>query len=219
MYIPDMGRIVAKPSGLAGALFSSVQQRVLGLLFGQPERDFSTSEVIRHVGGGTGAVHRELARLAAAGLLSVAAVGNQKRYRANRTSPIFHELRGLVVKTVGLVDPIREALAPYVNAIDVAFVYGSVAKGQDRSASDIDLMILANDLSNTDAYGALASAEAALGRTIEPTVMSPDEWRKRLSDGASFVTRVNSQSKLFVVGSDHDLGRIAEPRQDRIAQG
>jgi predicted nucleotidyltransferase len=211
--------IAPVPSGLADALFSSVQQRVLGLLFGQAGRDFSVSEVIRHVGGGTGAVHRELARLAAAGILSVEAVGNQRRYRANGESPIFHELRGLIAKTVGVVDPIRQALAPYVDAIDAAFVYGSVAKGEDRSSSDVDLMVIADDLSATDAYGALASAEASLGRRIEPTVISAAEWQRRLAEGASFFVRVRSQPKLFVVGSEHDLERLGEPREDRAAQG
>lgn len=213
-----MGRSTPRSSGLAGALFSSVQQRVLGLLFGWTERDFSTSEVIRQVAAGTGAVHRELARLAAADVVTVKSVGNQKRYQANPASPIFEELRGLVVKTVGVVDPIRQALMPHADAIATAFVFGSVAKREDTSSSDIDVMIVAQDLSASTAYAALAAAESSLGRRIEPTIVTPAEWREKLSSGASFFARVNAQPKLFVFGSQHDLDRIAESREDRPAQ-
>jgi predicted nucleotidyltransferase len=206
------------PSGLAGALFSSVQQRVLGLLFGQPGRDFSTSDVIRHVSSGTGAVHRELARLAAAGILTVAKVGNQKRYRANPASPVFAELRGIVVKTVGVGDPIRAALGPLAGSIAAAFIFGSVARGEDTSASDIDLMVVSDALSHADLYAALEQAEQKLGRPVNPTVMTAAEWRGKRAAGSSFVTRINSQPKLFVVGSEDDLDRVAEPRLDRAAE-
>jgi predicted nucleotidyltransferase len=219
MYIPNMGRIEMTSPGLAGALFSAVQQRVLGLLIGQPGRDFSTSDVIRHVSSGTGAVHRELSRLAAAGILTVAKVGNQKRYRANTASPIFAELRGIVVKTVGVVDPIRTAISPLAGSMAAAFVFGSVAKGEDTSASDIDLMVVSDVLSHADLYAALERAEKTLGRPVNPTVMTAAEWWGKRAAGSSFVTRIRSQPKLFVVGSEDDLDRVAEPRADRPAQG
>ena len=120
-YVPKMGTIVpimgklrkkAPGSGLAGALFTPVQQRVLGLLFGQPERRFRSGEIIRLAASGTGAVHRQLQRLEAVQLVEVTREGNQKHYRARRDSPIFAELQGLIVKTVGIVDPLRVALAP-----------------------------------------------------------------------------------------------------------
>src|SRR6202158_2728757 len=117
--------------GLANALFSKVQQRVLALIFGHPERSFYTSEIIRGVRSGVGAVERELSRLQRSGLVTVERVGNQKHFRANRDAPIFEELRGLVVKTVGLAEPIRKSFQPYAGAIKAAFVYGSVAKGTD----------------------------------------------------------------------------------------
>lgn len=213
-----MGKVTIASPGLAGALFSAVQQRVLGLLLGQPDRDFSTSEVIRHVSSGTGAVHRELSRLAAAGILSVAEVGNQKRYRANTTSPIFDELRGIIVKTVGIVDPIRAALTPLRGSIVAAFVFGSVAKGGDTSSSDIDLLVVGDDLSHMDLYAALEPAEKELLRPVNPTVVTASEWRRKLIADASFVTRINSQPKLFVIGSQDDLDRAAEPRSDPTAQ-
>src|SRR5437667_10498056 len=114
--LPNMGTM-AETVSLSNALFSKVQQRVLALIFGQPERSFYTSEIVRSVRSGTGAVERELSRLQRSGLVSVERIGNQKHYRANQDSPIFQELRGLVVKTVGLAEPIRKSLQPYAGAI------------------------------------------------------------------------------------------------------
>src|SRR5215831_21166742 len=120
---------------MSDALFSKVQQRVLALIFAHPERSFYTSEIVRNVHSGTGAVERELSRLQRSGLVSVERIGNQKHYRANRQSPIFEELHSLVLKTIGLRDPLRDSLAPYADKIKIAFVYGSVAKGSDRAKS------------------------------------------------------------------------------------
>src|SRR2546428_12361661 len=118
---------------LSNALFSKVQQRVLALIFGRPERSFYMSEIVRNVHSGTGAVERELSRLQRSGLVSVERIGNQKHYRANHESPIFEELQSLIRKTVGLAEPLREALAPYSDKIKAAFVFGSVAKGSDTA--------------------------------------------------------------------------------------
>src|SRR5205085_1658945 len=128
--IPEMGRPAhgRAASAVASALFTPVQQRVLGLLFGQPERRFQSAELIRLAGSGTGAVHRQLQRLEKSGLLTVARDGNQKYYAARRDAPVFPELHGLVVKTVGIIEPLRAALAPIADQIDLAFIFGSVAK-------------------------------------------------------------------------------------------
>jgi hypothetical protein len=131
---------------MADVLFTPVQQRVLGLLFGQPERRFQSAELIRLAGAGTGAVHRMVTRLAATGLLRVETSGNQKFYQANERAPVYAELVGLVRKTVGIAGPLQAALAPLAHRIAAAFVYGSVAKGSDHAASDIDLMVIADDL-------------------------------------------------------------------------
>ena len=130
-----------EPVSISNALFSKVQQRVLALIFGHPERSFYTSEIVKRIQSGTGAVERELSRLQRSGLVCVERIGNQKHFRANRASPIFRELQSLVVKTVGLIEPLREALQPYSNKIKAAFVFGSVAKGTDTAQSDIDLMV------------------------------------------------------------------------------
>jgi len=204
MIVPEMGR-QRRDASLAGALFTPVQQRVLGLLFGQPDRTFQSAEVIRLAGSGTGAVHRQLARLEAAGLVTVTRTGNQKFYRARPDSPIFGELTRLIIKTVGVTEPIRRALAKQSRFIQAAFVYGSVAKRSDRATSDIDLLVLSDTLSYSDVFEALQPTEARLGRPVNPTVMSLRDWRMKRSRKDSFVARVAAQPKLFVLGTDDDL--------------
>ncbi len=192
-------------SGLAGALFTRTQQRVLGLLFGQPDRSFLGAELIRLAKSGTGAVHRELTRLAASGLVTVSRVGNQKHYRANPNSPVFEELSGLVRKTFGITGPLREALAPFADKIRAAFVYGSIAGGSDTARSDIDLMVIAEGLTYTDLYTSVQVAEAKLGRRLDITLNTPREWESKLAAGQSFTRRVAERSRLYVMGSDSDV--------------
>lgn len=199
-----MGTAVRKPS-LAGALLTPVQMRVLALLFGHPSRSFQSNELIRLAKSGTGAVHRQLGRLAAAGLVTVTKVGNQKFYQANAESPVFAELRGFVVKTVGVVEPLRRALAPLADRIRAAFVYGSVAKGNDRADSDVDLLVLSDSLHHDQLYEALAPAEQELGRPVNPTLVTLDAWRARRAEPDSFASRVAGSPHLFVLGSDDAL--------------
>ena len=191
-----------RPSAVASALFTPVQLRVLGLLFGQPERRFQSAELLRLAGSGTGAVHRQLQRLEKAGLVAVSREGNQKYYAAQKDAPVFPELHGLIVKTVGLVEPLREALAPIAGDIDLAFVFGSVAKGTERAGSDLDLLVVTDELAYADVFSALASAERTLGRTINPTVFTRAEWKKKRSRHDSFGARIAAQPRLFVIGSD-----------------
>lgn len=193
------------PISFADALFTPVQQRVLALLFGQPDRSFQSSELIRLVGSGTGAVHRQLRRLEETGLVTVRRIGNQKHYKARRDTPVFAELHALVVKTVGVVEPLREALAPLADRIEAAFIYGSIAKRTDRATSDLDLLVIADTLTYPDVYSALQPAEAILARPINPTVLSRAEWRAKRSRRDSFVARVAKQPKLFVIGSEDVL--------------
>jgi predicted nucleotidyltransferase len=202
--VPEMGTVSRKTarSAAAAALFTPVQQRVLGLLFGQPERRFQSAELIRLAGSGTGAVHRQLQRLAEAGLVAVTRDGNQKYYQAQKESPVFPEIHGLIVKTVGVVDPLRSALGAIADRIDLAFVFGSVAKGTERAGSDIDLLVVTDDLAYADVYAALEPAERSLGRTINPTVFTRDEWKRKRSRNDSFATRITGQRRLFVIGSD-----------------
>ncbi len=207
--IPTMGIIAKVPpaqTSLADALFSGTQQRVLGLIFGQPERSFYATELIGLTGAGSGAVQRELARLAQSGLVTVHLLGNQKHYRANPDSPIYAELCGIARKTVGLAEPLREALAPLVKKIAAAFVYGSVAKRKDTATSDIDLMLISDKLTYADVFAVLEEAGHRLGRPVNPTLMTRKDLAKRVAGDNAFVTRVLSQPKLWLIGGEHDLG-------------
>jgi predicted nucleotidyltransferase len=190
---------------LADALFAKVQQRVLAVLFGNPGRSFYANEIIGLARSGSGAVQRELARLEASGLVTATRVGNQRHYQANATSPIFQELRALILKTFGLTDVLREALAPVSKEIRAAFVYGSIAKGQETTASDIDLMVIADDLPYADLFAAVEQASARLGRKVAPTIYSPKELSERLKQDNVFLTRVLAQPKLWLIGDDRAL--------------
>lgn len=200
MIIPRMGTIAKVGVNPADALFTPVQQRVLALLFGQPDRRFQSAEIIRLADSGTGAVHRQLRRLEKAGLVIAHRTGNQKHYQARRDTPIFDELHGLVVKTVAIVEPLRSALAPLSSRIYAAFVFGSIAKRTDIAKSDIDLLVISNTLTYPDIYEALQTCEKILARQINPRVMSRAEWRAKQSRHDSFVARIAAQPKLFVIG-------------------
>lgn len=195
-----------KTPGLLDCLFSSTKQRVLGILYGQPHRSFYSNELIKLAAIGTGAVQRELATLTSSGLVTVLAVGNQRHYRANAQSPIFEELRSIIQKTVGLAGPLQDALEPVLDDILAAFVYGSVAKKTDTADSDIDLMVVSDHLSYGDLFTALEEASVALGRPINPTILSHKEFQERMARQESFLTRVIQQPKIWIVGKDGDFG-------------
>src|SRR6185436_1211681 len=199
----------SRRKSLADALLTKTQQRVLGVLFGQPERSFYASELIRNAGTGSGAAQRELAKLEGSGLIVARRIGHQKHYQANPASPLFSELRSIVLKTVGLAEPLRDALKPLSSAIRAAFVYGSVAKATDQSASDIDLMIVSDNLTYGEIFGALERVTRTVGRKINPTVYTAAEFSRRARTESAFVTRVLEQPKLWVIGSEDDLNIAA----------
>jgi predicted nucleotidyltransferase len=192
-------------STMADALFPKVRQRVLAVLFGNSGRSFYANEVIALAQSGTGAVQRELLALSEAGLLTVTKQGNQKHYQANAAAPVFSELRGLVLKTMGIADVLKLALTPLLPKIELAFVYGSVAKQQDTAHSDIDVMIVSASLGYADVFGALESAAITLGRKVNPTLYAPAEIAKRISQDNAFVTRVLQQPKIWLIGCEEQL--------------
>lgn len=194
--MPNMGR-----TGLADALFTMTQQRVLSLLFGEPEQDFIQQELIDRTASGSGAVQRELARLVDSGLVAVSRVGRQKHYRANRTAPIFEELRSIVTKTVGLADPLRAALRPLARRVELALVYGSVASGSDRAQSDIDLLVVADGLTLEQLFRRLKTVEKKLGRTVHPTLYTREEFARRRSAGNAFVKKVLGGNYILLMGN------------------
>ena len=188
------------PVSLADALFTTTQKRVLGLLFGQPHRSFFTSELIKQTGSGSGAVQRELQRLASSRLVNVTSIGTQKHHQANPDSPVYHELIGLVRKTVALVEPIRQALVPFADRITLAILYGSVVQGTDTAESDIDLLVTADDLMLEDLYAALAPVEASLARKISPMLYTVSEFNKRRVARNPFLMRVLEGEHLVLIG-------------------
>lgn len=190
---------------LSNVLFSKVRQNVLALLYGQPDRSFHTNEIIRLAKSGTGATQRELDKLSSVGLITVEAIGNQKRYTANRTSPLFSELRGIVLKTFGLADVLQEALSPITSQIHIAFIYGSVAKQEDTAHSDIDLMLVSDNLTYADLFKLLEDAQAHLGRSIHPTFYSLHEWKRKREANNHFLNQIMAQPKIFLIGTENKL--------------
>ena len=208
MIKPNMGTnaTTSTPRSLSDALFSGTKQRVLGILYGQPTRSFYANEVISLAASGSGAVQRELATLAGSGLITVKSVGNQKHYQANPESPIFAELCSIIQKTSGLAEPIRQALASMSSKITAAFVYGSVAKKTDTASSDIDLMLISDEIGYGELFSALEEASVKLGRPVNPTILTREEFGKRLANQESFLTRVMEQPKIWLIGESNDLG-------------
>ena len=190
---------------VADALFSGLQQRLLAVLFGQPDRSFYGNELLRLTGTGRGALQRELEKLVSADLVTVTPVGNQKHYQANAAAPIFAELRGIVMKTLGLADVLRTALNAVADRIELAFVFGSVAKGTDIATSDIDLMVVTETLTYADLFEGLAAAEQVLGRKVNPTLYTSAALAEKVRTENNFVLRVLSQPKIFLIGAEDEL--------------
>ena len=186
---------------LSDALFTVTQQKVLGLLYGKPDRTFYANEIARWAQVGKGSLMRELDRLQKSGVLIMSRQGNQTHYQANPDCPIYSELLGIVRKTFGIGEQLRAALAPLADQLVWAFVYGSIAKGTDHAGSDIDLMLIGEDLNYSDVIERLLPVEERLGRSINPTIYTPADWRGRIAAGNSFVVRVIEQDKINLIGS------------------
>lgn len=198
------------PDRIARVLFGGVRREVLALLLGRPEERFYLREIVRMVGAGSGAVQRELAQLVDAELLCREVSGRQVYFSANRDCVVYEELRAIVEKTAGVADVLRTCMAPLHRTarVDVAFVYGSVARGAQRSPSDVDVMII-GDVSMAQVVPALRDAERLLGREVNATVFPPDEWRAKIANPSAFLRRVLDTPKIFVTGGEHELARLA----------
>jgi len=181
-------------------LFTKTQQRVLSLLYGRPEQTFYLNQIVRLAAVGKGSVSRELEKLCAAGLLTVSRQGNQNHYQANANNPIFNELKAITQKTFGVVDIIKEVLVSLLPKLSRAFIYGSVAQGTKHAGSDIDLMLVGDDMSYSEVMELLAPAEKQLGRTINPTLYTVAEFTDRKTNHQPFIQRVMEQPKLWLVG-------------------
>ncbi len=192
-------------SALADALFGATQQRVLALLFGQPDRSFFATEIMTLVGKGRGAVQRELGRLAISELVSVTKIGNQKHYQANADSPIFAELCSIIKKTIGLQEPLRTAIEPLEYQLQLAILYGSIAKGTDTAKSDIDVLFVSDSLTLEETITAFAPVEKMLDRQVNSTLYTSREFSERLKNKNPFLARVLAGPYVILTGSVDDM--------------
>jgi predicted nucleotidyltransferase len=199
----------------ASLLFGEYRRRVLAALLLRPEESRHVRDLARALGKPAGTLLRELNALAEAGVLERRRVGNQVHFQADAASPIYEDLRNILKKTVGVADVLREALAPLAAKIRAAFIYGSIARGEERPGSDLDLMIV-GEVRFADVVRALAPAQEALRREVNPNVFPALEFSRKVSAGEPFLARVLAERKIFVLGSEHDLGK---PAAHRKAQG
>jgi len=194
---------------LGTALFGQTRRNILGLLFAHADQAFYLREIIGTTGSGTGQVQRELENLVGVGLVLREKRANQVYFRANADASVFEELKGIVTKTFGVADILRDLLRPFAKRLDVAFIYGSVARGEDTARSDIDLMIV-GDVMLSELANALHEAEAKLKRPVAPTIYEAQEFRDRVHGGQHFLSQVLKQPRLFVAGDEDELQRLAQ---------
>lgn len=207
ILLPIMGRETAIP-GTAPSLFGKTRQTLLGLLYSRADEEHLQESLIQLAGLGRGAVQRELEFLARAGVVRRTVRGRQVYFQANADSPIYAELRGLVVKTAGVGDALRAALASLAGRIRIAFVYGSIAKGTESRASDVDVMVI-GDVSFAEVSDALGQAQKSIGRELNPSVYGPADFRAKLAAKQHFLRTVLKAEKIFLIGDEHELGRVA----------
>jgi len=222
LAVPKLGTIVPKLGtsmvkarkvrDIGASLFGKGRRNVLGLLFTRPGEPMYLREIIAAVGGGQGQVQRELENLHRAGLIRREKRANQVYYSPNPDAPIYDELKAIAFKTFGVADILRERLRPLANRIAVAFIYGSIARGEDTARSDVDVLIV-GDIKFSVAVLALKPAEERLRRSVNPNVYSKNELRSKLREKGSFLQRVIDEPKLFLIGGDHDLGQLAGHRK------
>jgi predicted nucleotidyltransferase len=215
--VPIMGsHLIPAESPIGSALFGATRRAVLRILFGRCDERFYFRQIVRAAQLGTGAVQRELLHLWNAGIVSRTTCGVQTYYRANSECPIFGELRGLVLKTFGVAEVLRAALRPLESGIDVAFIYGSVASGTETAASDVDVMVVGGRVSLDDVVAAFAHAQRDLGREVNPSVFRTAEFCRKLAAGQHFLTSVVAAARVFLIGDERELARLAGIR---VAEG
>ena len=205
-----------RTGALSNILFSGSRRSILALLYGHADEQFDLREISRRAGTGIGATQRELGQLTDAGLLHRVQRGNQVYYQANRKNPIFVELKSILAKTSGIPDILHEALSSLKNRIKLAFVYGSIARGEEKASSDVDLMVV-GEISFSDVVSTLAKIETKLGREVNPTVYGQREFREKLAAKNHFLSAVAKEKKLFVIGDEREFRRLGQERLARRA--
>lgn len=200
-------------TSLATHLLGQTRAAVLGTLLLHPEDSLHVHELARRTGASAGSLHRELRALAGLGVLIRQEVGRQVHYSANPASPVFAELAGLLRKTAGLADVLRDALAPLGKKVKLAFVFGSVAAGSEGPGSDVDLMVLGS-ATFADLARALAPLREALGREVNPTVMAPRDFTRKWASGDGFALSVAKGPRIWLMGGEDDFAELAAHRKD-----
>lgn len=198
-----------KKPGLASSLFGKTRRSVLGLLYGHADESFYLRQIIRLSESTERAVQLEVKNLSDAGIITRTVKGRQVFYQANSECPIFSELKSLVNKTVGVADVVRSALAPLDNRIDLAFIYGSFARGEYKKGSDVDVMIV-GDVTFNEIISAIQPAQNKLGREVNPTIYPPDEYKSKVEQNHHFLKSVLGEEKIFIIGDEHELKRLAK---------
>lgn len=201
-----------KPSGVGEILFTKTQRRVLALLFGHPDRRYYGNQLIDLAGVGIGAVRKFLQDLLECGLITVTKEGNQKYYQANHETPIFQELRSLVVKTFGVADLLKDAFESIEGGVCAAFIYGSLAKGTEQVDSDIDLFVITEGTSYLELMKLLTPLTEELGRDLDLSAYGKEEFATKLQGGNHFLEKVLSQPKIMLVGTEDDLEELGKHR-------
>jgi predicted nucleotidyltransferase len=222
--VPEMGAAseaafaVAPTNGdaLSSTLFGKTRRIILALLYSHPDESFYLRQIARFVEAGQGGVQRELQRLTDAQIITRTVRGRTAFYQANRDCPIFPELHSLVLKTAGVVEVLRTALLPLSDRIQVAFVYGSIARAEPKAGSDIDLFVI-GPVGFGEIVDALTDAQSRLAREINPTVYDVADFQSRLAKKEHFVSALVDQPKLFVIGSEHEFDQLARRRLARRA--
>ena len=209
--------ILASATGsIASALFGGTKRAILAVLFSRVDEAFYLRELAAVAGIAPSSLQRELATLVAAGILTREQRGLQVYFQANRDSPVFSELQGLVVKSFGVADVLRNALAPMAERIDLAFIYGSIARGDAVERSDVDLFVVgAADYDQV--LEALRSAEKTLGREVNPTVFRPEEIRQKIAEKNNFVKTVLNDRRIMLIGGGDELRGLAKERGHQAA--
>ena len=191
---------------LGSLLFGEYRERTLGLLLLNPDASYHVRELARLTGTSPGTLHKELTKLTSGGILQRKKVGNQVHYSANLSCPIFDELASILRKTSGLADVLANALIGLENKIELAFVFGSIARGDQQTNSDVDIMLIGS-LSFSDAVQALHSTQAVLQREVNPVVYSQEEFERRIKNNDSFIKEVLGKPKLFIIGTENELSQ------------
>ncbi len=194
---------ISSPSSLGALLFGKTRLAILSLLLSSSERKLYLRQIIRLTGAGQGAVQRELSLLVGAGILLKTREANLAYFQANRAAPVYEELRGLIQKTAGIANLVRTALLPLRESIERAFLYGSVARGEERTDSDIDLMVI-GDISFFDIVSAVSPLQETLGLEINPTAFTKGEYNDRLAAEDHFLTQVEADLRIDLIGEEND---------------